>query len=91
MYKITWEEIKSFGSEHYKTGKAEPIDLYRAIGFLEVYALMNLVKLAFRMLTRYIRLVIKGGQEKMYIPEFDDDIAKMKHFIMMIEFEEDDK
>jgi hypothetical protein len=53
----TWEEIKqSGGSEHYKTGGIEPIDLYRAIkpheslSALGVKALTDNIKYSARML-----------------------------------------
>lgn len=45
---MTWEELKQRGSEHYKTGEIEPIDLYRSAGMLRHFALGNIIKYAFR-------------------------------------------
>ena len=39
---------KKKGSEHYKTGGVEPIDLYKAGGMLRHFALCNIIKYAFR-------------------------------------------
>jgi len=43
-----WEDLKSQGMEHYKTGKIEPIDLYKSSGILRPFALGNIIKYAFR-------------------------------------------
>lgn len=43
-----WEELKEQGSEHYKTGGVEPVDLYRAGGLFEHFALASIIKYAFR-------------------------------------------
>ena len=45
---MTWEEIKKLGSDHYKTGTVEPIDLYRSSGMLRHFALASIIKYAFR-------------------------------------------
>ena len=44
----TWEECKQSGSDHYKTGSVEPIDLYRAGGLLRGYAITSIIKYAYR-------------------------------------------
>ena len=43
-----WVELKKQGSDHYKTGGIEPIDLYRAGGMLRSFALCSIMKYAFR-------------------------------------------
>ena len=43
-----WEAQKRNGSDHYKTGGGEPIDLYKAGGFFEAYAIASIIKYAFR-------------------------------------------
>lgn len=43
-----WKELKSQGSEHYKTGGVEPVDLYRAGGMFTHFALCSIIKYAFR-------------------------------------------
>lgn len=58
MYVDQWAEAKQRGSQHYKTGKVEPIDLYRSAKPHESYnafdikALTDVIKYAFRLLTR---------------------------------------
>ena len=44
----SWEDLKKKGSEHYKTGEIEPIDLYRSAGMLRHFALGSIIKYAFR-------------------------------------------
>jgi len=44
----TWNELKSDGSEHYKTGGVEPVDLYRAGMMFTDFALCSIIKYAFR-------------------------------------------
>ena len=44
----TWIDLKENGSAHYKTGSVEPIDLYRAAGAFETFALCSIIKYAFR-------------------------------------------
>ena len=43
-----WDALKKSGSDHYKTGLVEPIDLFRAAGMLPHFAICNIVKYAFR-------------------------------------------
>jgi hypothetical protein len=44
----SWSELKQSGSQHYKTGGVEPIDLYRAGGMFRDFALCSIIKYAFR-------------------------------------------
>jgi hypothetical protein len=44
----TWNELKSKGSEHYKTGGTEPVDLYAAGNMFHDFALCSIMKYAFR-------------------------------------------
>lgn len=44
----TWEQLKKQGSEHYKTGGVEPVDLYLAGGMFKHFALCSIIKYAFR-------------------------------------------
>jgi hypothetical protein len=66
-----WEEIKLDGSDHYKTGSIEPIDLYRSITLhdsvtaIQCFALCNIIKYAYRCVT-------KGVTEK--------DLEKIIHY-----------
>jgi hypothetical protein len=39
---------KNDGSDHYKTGGVEPIDLYVSGGMIRHFALANIIKYAFR-------------------------------------------
>ena len=43
-----WNELKSKGSEHYKTGGTEPVDLYAAGNMFHDFALCSIMKYAFR-------------------------------------------
>ena len=43
-----WEELKQQGSNHYKTGGVEPVDLYKAGGMFPDFALCSIIKYAFR-------------------------------------------
>lgn len=43
-----WNELKKNGSEHYKTGGVEPLDLYASGGMLIPFALCSIIKYAFR-------------------------------------------
>ena len=45
---MTWEEVKQLGSDHYKTGDIEPIDLFKDGGMLLHFALGNIIKYAYR-------------------------------------------
>jgi len=46
--KESWGSLKQQGSDHYKTGGVEPIDLYRAGGMFRAFALCSIIKYAFR-------------------------------------------
>ncbi|MFA5379742.1 MAG: DUF3310 domain-containing protein [Dehalococcoidia bacterium] len=43
-----WESLKRQGSQHYKTGGVEPVDLYLAGGMFHDFALCSIIKYAFR-------------------------------------------
>jgi hypothetical protein len=43
-----WKRLKQQGSEHYKTGRTEPIDLYLAGDMFQDFALASIIKYAFR-------------------------------------------
>lgn len=45
---LNWEALKKDGSDHYKTGGVEPVDLYQAGGMLRDFALCSIMKYAFR-------------------------------------------
>ena len=47
-FRNEWNELKNQGSDHYKTGGVEPVDLYRAGGMFEHFALCSIMKYAFR-------------------------------------------
>jgi hypothetical protein len=74
---MTWDKIKQSGSEHYKTGTVEPIDLFRdlkpheSLTALEVKALTDCIKYAYRMLR-------KGTNT--------GDLGKIKHYTTMCEW-----
>jgi hypothetical protein len=44
----TWEQLKLEGSQHYKTGATEPIDLYKSKGVFKPFALCCIAKYAMR-------------------------------------------
>ena len=44
----TWDALKDQGSQHYKTGGVEPVDLYRAGNMFHDFALCSIIKYAFR-------------------------------------------
>lgn len=70
----TWEELKKVGSNHYKTGEVEPIDLYRSAiphksyNAFDIKALTDIIKYAFRLLVR--------GYKK-------DDVNKISHYLSL--------
>lgn len=72
----TWDELKQEGSNHYKSGKTEPIDLYRdakphtSLSAFAVKALTDNIKYAYRMLTT------KGVNES--------DCLKMRHYTELL-------
>jgi len=45
---IAWEKVKQNGSDHYKTGKVEPIDLYDSLDILKPFCLASIIKYASR-------------------------------------------
>lgn len=45
-----WTEGKQQGADHYKTGGTEPVDLYRALGALHIWALVEICQHAIRQL-----------------------------------------
>jgi AMMECR1 domain-containing protein len=45
---IAWEKVKQSGSDHYKTGDIEPIDLYRSLGILRPFCIASIIKYAAR-------------------------------------------
>lgn len=47
-HEIKGINVKEKGSEHYKTGSVEPLDLLRAGGILWNFALGSIIKYAFR-------------------------------------------
>jgi hypothetical protein len=75
LKKIAWEELKKRGSQHYKTGDIEPIDLFRCVKphdsltGLDVKALEDIIKYSYRMLT-------KGANKS--------DCEKIRHYIDMV-------
>lgn len=67
---INADYIKQFGSEHYKTGGIEPIDLYESGGILKHFAIGSIIKYAFR------------NREKVS----KDDMNKIIHFASILLF-----
>lgn len=43
-----WAKLKQDGSEHYKSGGVEPIDLYKAGNMFHDFACASIIKYAFR-------------------------------------------
>lgn len=68
----TWADIKQNGSEHYKNGGIEPIDLYRSLGILKPFAIACIIKYASRNVGKEI--VSEG------------DVEKIKHYAEMLRF-----
>jgi len=64
---MDWEELKKKGSDHYKTGNVEPIDLYKSAGMFRHFALGNIIKYAFR-------------NADLDAPLFIEDLEKIKHY-----------
>jgi hypothetical protein len=66
---MTWEELKQQGSDHYKMGKIQLIDLLRSVSphpaynAFEIFALCNIMKYALRLL---IRGHIKSDVDKIF-------------------------
>lgn len=61
---------KDGGSEHYKTGGVEPIDLYYALGIGDNFVLGNLIKYPARMTRNGVNL---------------KDINKIRHYCDILE------
>lgn len=71
---MTSEAIKKSGSDHYKTGGVEPIDLYEQGGMLRDFALCSIIKYAYRCRRdseREPKLVTK-------------DMSKIQHYAEMV-------
>jgi len=74
---MTWEEIKQSGSDHYRTGAVEPIDLLRdlklhpSLTALEVKALTDNIKYSFRMLQKGLNA---------------SDLGKIQHYTSMCQW-----
>jgi len=72
---MTWDEVKQKGSRHYKTGRVEPIDLFKhtkpdaSLTALDIKALTDCIKYAYRMLTTGVNF---------------SDCDKIIHYIEMI-------
>jgi hypothetical protein len=68
----TWEDIKGKGSEHYKNGGVEPIDLYRALDALLPFGLCSIIKYAVRNMggNRPSELFIKDMDKIIHYAEF---------------------
>jgi len=45
---LTFDSFRNKGSQHYKTGGVEPIDLYLSAGMFDDFALCSIIKYAFR-------------------------------------------
>ncbi|MFX0198379.1 MAG: DUF3310 domain-containing protein [Candidatus Hodarchaeota archaeon] len=68
----TWDEIKLKGSNHYKNpNDIEPVDLYRASGTLQPFAVNSIIKYAFR-----------NARSKIN----KKDIEKIIHYAEMLEY-----
>ena len=66
---MTWEKIKELGSDHYKTGEIEPIDLFKAGGILHDFSVGNIIKYAYRNRKRLVGDKISRK-----------DMIKIKHY-----------
>lgn len=44
----TWQALKKEGSNHYKSGLVEPVDLFLAGGIFQPFAIGCIIKYAFR-------------------------------------------
>lgn len=64
-----WKELKKDGSDHYKTGGVEPIDLYKSAGILKHFAIGSIIKYAHRNANR---------------PIVEKDIDKIIHYAKML-------
>ena len=48
LYDSGWKKLKMGGSNHYKSGTVEPIDLYKAGNMFHDFACASIMKYAFR-------------------------------------------
>lgn len=55
---------KKKGSQHYKSGKVEPIDLYKAGDMLRDFALCSIIKYAFRNRKNIVTRINKKDMDK---------------------------
>jgi len=69
MAKSKWDELKQRGSEHYKSGQVEPIDLYRSLGLFNDFALASIIKYAARQKTRGLN---------------ESDLSKITHYAELL-------
>lgn len=71
LSQVRWEDVKRVGSDHYKSGAVEPLDLMKAGGILHDKAVGDIIKYAFRNRTQARTL----GSDKM-----TQDLEKIKHY-----------
>ena len=67
-----WQALKTRGSQHYRHGDVEPIDLFRSMGILREFAICNIIKYAAR-------------NAKPSEPVSRKDMEKIKHYADMLE------
>jgi len=60
----SWQDLKRQGSDHYKTGTIEPIDLYLSLGIFRPFALASIIKYASRNTGTDGRLVSERDMRK---------------------------
>ena len=72
-----WNELKSAGSDHYKTGSTEPIDLYVSGSMFQDFAISSIIKYAFRS-RKEMHLESRKFQENM--DKIIDYAQKLKAF-----------
>ena len=72
---MTWNEIKQFGSKHYKTGELEMIDLYKSEGTLHDWVINE----ARHHLARNLSKLNTLGTDKCI-----EDMDKVIHYAEMI-------
>jgi hypothetical protein len=73
--KMNWDDIKRHGSDHYKSGGKEPIDLYKSAGALRHFALCSIIKYAYR------NLGVAGKPDE---PVKNKDMEKIIHYAKMV-------
>ena len=73
----TWEDLKrNGGSDHYKTGGVEPVDLYKAKLAFKPFALCSIIKYATRNLDKDLN---------------PKDLDKIIHYAMLLQAEKLEK